>query len=147
LRIETHDGEWIVCEPDFSRDDVAFTRGVAVTLRVLRDQTRIVELGGAKPQVTRHDDGVLVSSALWDAPKSIAIRGKPAKQHDSGWSFVPDEDGAVATEWMRAGRLALARPGLSSVLMLPRDWSASFEADRVLAIYDPDMKKIVAEAA
>jgi hypothetical protein len=145
LRIEEHGGEWIVCEPDFSRDDLAFTRGVAVTLRVLRDQVRIVQLAGAEPQATRHDHGILISDGLWDAPKAIAVRGAPARKGDSGWSFVPDEDGAVAGEWITAGKLAIARPGFSSVLALPQDYSASFERDRVLTVYDPAMKKFFPE--
>jgi hypothetical protein len=146
LRIEPSGEVWYVCEPDFAHGAQHFVRGVGVTLRVLDDQARVIHLTGAAARATRFDETVLVSDRAWDAPRVVCDRARTATAGYSGWHIGADDDApaqapATATK-VSAGELAVRRPAWAAVLALPAGYLATFEGDRLTAVYDERSRQV-----
>lgn len=146
LRIEQSDGAWYLCEPEFAAGAQRFVRGVGVTLRVLDDQARVIHLLGVVPHATRFDETVLVSSQAWDAPRVICDRARTAVAHYSGWYIGADDAvgkrPSPSAAPVTAGELAVRRPAWTAVLALPPGYLATFEDDRLSAVYDDNSREV-----
>ena len=145
LRIEAMGEVWFVCEPDFAHDGQTFVPRVAVTLRVLDEQARVIELVRAKPCATRYDETVRIDKRGWDSPRVMVTRLPTKTPKDSGWYIMPDETEASPhpdEQSMTAGKLATSRPAWTKVFALPAKYLAIFEGDRLLEVYDEESRQV-----
>jgi hypothetical protein len=146
LRIDESGDAWFVCEPNFAHDAASFVPGVAVTLRVLDDQARIVRLLGVTPLATRFDQTVLVDERTWHVPDVIANRLRPGRLGDSGWYIMPDETELQGpppeAQPIVAGKIAISRPGWVKVFALPPGHLAVFRNSRLVEIYDENSHQV-----
>jgi hypothetical protein len=145
LRIEAMGEVWFACEPDFAHDGRNFVPSVAVTLRVLDEQARVIKLARAQPHATRYDETVRIDKRAWDAPRVMVTRLPTKTAKDSGWYVMPDETEASPhpdEQSMTAGKLAIVRPAWTKVFALPPKYLTIFEGDRLLEVYDEESRQV-----
>ena len=145
LRIEAVGEAWFVCEPDFAHEAGNFLPSVAVTLRVLDEQARVVRLVRATPHATRFDETVRIDKRAWEAPKAIVTRLPTKTPKDSGWYIMPDvteADPHPDEQSITAGKLATLRPAWTKVFALPAKFLAVFRGDRLIEVYDQDSRQV-----
>jgi hypothetical protein len=145
LRIEAMGDVWFVSELDFAHAGQNFVPSVAVTLRVLDEQARVIQLVRAQPHATRYDETVRIDKRAWDAPKVMVTRLPTKTPKDSGWYIMPDETEASPhpdEQSMTAGKLATLRPAWMKVFALPPKYLTTFEGDRLVEVYDEESRQV-----
>ena len=135
----------VVCEPDFVGNPLLnFIPSIDTTVRVLRDQSRLLTLAHVDGNASNFDDKIVLQRGCLDIQR-VYLERRPAQQaHDSGWYIGPTESSARSEDFeaIYVYQLLLARAALIQVLALPWHYLTVFDGDRLQSIVNEKNEEI-----
>lgn len=157
LTLRRKGADWLVCEPDFTRDPVTDVReDVSLTLTIASAQGYVAGRVGVKPADCFFLDWVLVKKGSLAVPRIYMQREDPVAEGDSGWYVAPlpppgaeppKEDPKARLdpknyERTPSHRLLTVRPGLLQALALPTGYFVVLDGEEIVGVVDPKGKDV-----
>lgn len=149
LSLRQRGSELWICEPNFSKDPLKDIRpDVTVTLMVLGQQREVMaRLGeGLDFLAVRFDEMILIAKGCLAEPRLYLHHRWEKEGTDSGWYIgVVDqelENTPDNFEKIFAYQLLQSRPELLQVLILPREYIAYFDGERLEGISDENDEEV-----
>ena len=142
LRLRAENDEFVVCEPDYAGDVNQFVPSVSRTLRVVAEQTALVNALGVEGVAAKYSQGVVLQCGVLDLRRIYMHRRQPVSDRDSGWYIGPADDigeprDPSQLDAIYVYRLLNVRPALLRVMALPSEYLVVFDRDEIEAVVDP----------
>lgn len=133
------DGSLMICEPDFRGNIYNFVPHVTQTLVIIGMQQKV--MAGLKysitPLNTLFNQTMVIQKECLDKKMVYLHRRKPSSNQDSGWYIGPvsPDDQTEEYKVIYSYQLFQAnRPALISALLLPIDYVAIFNGDKIIGV-------------
>lgn len=144
LTLRQESSQWIVCEPDFSRDPFREIRDdVTCTLTVQAQQNDVLRRVGVElvEGCPTFQDRILIGEGCLDIAKIYLERVEAAGDH-SGWYVGPVDGDVESRSNHLIYELVSRRFELLQVLALPIGYLAVFEGKSIKAILNPAQEDV-----
>jgi hypothetical protein len=139
IKVKETSAEFILCEPDFAGNPFEHTvENVNMSLLVLAQQNDVLNKLKITGEPVLFSDKVVYDNDCLNKERIYLERLNDVSEGDSGWYIGNAEDKTDKSELkaLYVYQLLTIRPKLLSVLSLPSEYIAIFNADKIEAIVD-----------
>jgi hypothetical protein len=139
IKVKETDTEFILCEPDFAGNPFENTvESVNLSLLILAKQNDVLNKLKITGEPVLFSDKIVYDNDCLSKKRIYLERLSDVSNGDSGWYIGNAEDNSEKTELkaLYVYQLLSIRPELMSVLSLPSEYIAIFDADKIEAIVD-----------
>lgn len=136
LCLKQRDTELVVCEPNFDTNPFSEREDVTTTLKVLLEQSILLQRLGVAPLDFRFDDKIVMANGCLAEQNVVLTRSEPTPG-DSGWYICGMRNDVTELEAIYTCQLLHTRPAFLQVLSLPAEYMVVFDGDQIEFVLNP----------